>query len=320
MKHAEGRRDPYAGRRARERRTAVLRPPHRTALRPPVGAPASPAASGRAPSGPVGRRIRRRSFRPFRPSAVSRRAKRPARSGRAGARRRNPDRPWWRSAPRVAIIAAMVVAAVILRGSHPARRHQQALGRRGLPPGRGQDRTRPVHRVDRRGQLRPARHALADGATESAPSTPCGVDGGAPGLYGGTRNVASCDVEKQITALQAGPGQEQGVRLGRRRPAVRRPRLSALAHPRTAAHGHPRHQPRLPRRRRHQLPGRPAGRHRRPGRRPRRAPGALRLRQPADRRRSPSRPRPRRPATPGRRTARRTSWWSRPRPRSSTSS
>jgi hypothetical protein len=32
-----------------------------------------------------------------------------------------------------------------------------------------------------------------------------GVDGAAPGLYGGTRNVSSCDVEKQIKALQAAP-------------------------------------------------------------------------------------------------------------------
>ncbi|SCD88566.1 hypothetical protein GA0115244_113020 [Streptomyces sp. DvalAA-19] len=32
-----------------------------------------------------------------------------------------------------------------------------------------------------------------------------GVDGAAPGLYGGTRKVASCDVEKQIKALGAAP-------------------------------------------------------------------------------------------------------------------
>ncbi|KUO05445.1 hypothetical protein AQJ67_06295 [Streptomyces caeruleatus] len=43
-------------------------------------------------------------------------------------------------------------------------------------------------------------------ATESAPSNAViGVDGGAPGLYGGTRNVASCDVEKQIKYLQQAP-------------------------------------------------------------------------------------------------------------------
>lgn len=31
------------------------------------------------------------------------------------------------------------------------------------------------------------------------------VDGSAPGLYGGTRNVSSCDVEKQVTVLRANP-------------------------------------------------------------------------------------------------------------------
>lgn len=36
-----------------------------------------------------------------------------------------------------------------------------------------------------------------------------GVDGGAPGLYGGTRNVSSCDVEKQVKALQADPSKNR---------------------------------------------------------------------------------------------------------------
>jgi hypothetical protein len=42
--------------------------------------------------------------------------------------------------------------------------------------------------------------------TESAPANAVrGVDGGTAGLYGGSRDVSSCDVEKQITALQADP-------------------------------------------------------------------------------------------------------------------
>jgi len=46
----------------------------------------------------------------------------------------------------------------------------------------------------------------ASPATESAATNAVrGVDGGAPGLYGGTRNVSSCDVEKQVRALQADP-------------------------------------------------------------------------------------------------------------------
>lgn len=36
-----------------------------------------------------------------------------------------------------------------------------------------------------------------------------GVDGAAPGLYGGTRKVGSCDVEKQVTALQGDPAKSK---------------------------------------------------------------------------------------------------------------
>lgn len=47
-------------------------------------------------------------------------------------------------------------------------------------------------------------------ATETATTNAVrGVDGGAPGLYGGTRNIASCDVERQITALQAAPAKNK---------------------------------------------------------------------------------------------------------------
>jgi hypothetical protein len=50
----------------------------------------------------------------------------------------------------------------------------------------------------------------ASPATESAPANAVqSVDGGAPGLYGGTRNVSSCDVEKQIKALQGTPAKNE---------------------------------------------------------------------------------------------------------------
>jgi hypothetical protein len=48
----------------------------------------------------------------------------------------------------------------------------------------------------------------ATGSSDSANVTR-GVDGSAPGLYGGTRKVASCDVEKQIRALQADPAKNK---------------------------------------------------------------------------------------------------------------
>lgn len=48
------------------------------------------------------------------------------------------------------------------------------------------------------------------------------VDGGYPGLYGGTRNVASCDVEKQIRFLTRHPdkGRAFGVSLGVRQAGI----------------------------------------------------------------------------------------------------
>jgi hypothetical protein len=46
--------------------------------------------------------------------------------------------------------------------------------------------------------------------TELAPrNTVQGVQGGAPGLYGGTRNVASCDIEKQITYFEGAPDKQR---------------------------------------------------------------------------------------------------------------
>jgi hypothetical protein len=54
----------------------------------------------------------------------------------------------------------------------------------------------------------PETPAASDSAAESANVTR-GVDGSAPGLYGGTRNVASCDVEKQISALRAAPAKNK---------------------------------------------------------------------------------------------------------------
>jgi hypothetical protein len=48
------------------------------------------------------------------------------------------------------------------------------------------------------------------GPSESAPQNAVqGVKGDAPGLYGGTRNVASCDVEKQITYFKGAPDKQR---------------------------------------------------------------------------------------------------------------
>lgn len=118
----------------------------------------------------------------------------------------DPGHPWWKSAPRIALLSGVVVAAVIL----------------------GLVFTRP-NGTATRGEvfLQPASEAGPDPFTESTaresstvPQTPAagapesahvtrGVDGGADGLYAGTRNAASCDVEKQVKALQADPAKNR---------------------------------------------------------------------------------------------------------------
>ncbi|MFE6280859.1 DUF6777 domain-containing protein [Streptomyces sp. NPDC057877] len=121
-----------------------------------------------------------------------------------------PQRPWWRSVPRVAAITAAVVAAVIIAvvvtrpggggGSDSASDDGEvfltAAGKSGPDPfteSTAEDSSAP-----------PA--TPSPKTTESTPAnTVRGVNGGAPGLYGGTRDTASCDVEKQVRYLQDDP-------------------------------------------------------------------------------------------------------------------
>ncbi|MFF7928458.1 DUF6777 domain-containing protein, partial [Streptomyces mirabilis] len=126
--------------------------------------------------------------------------------GGGGGGDEGPHHPWWKSAPRVAVVATAIVAAVALilvftrsDGTSNQQRGEvflQSAGSTGADPFTEST----------------AKEGTAPTATPSLPSTATGtgnavqsVSGDAPGLYGGTRNVASCDVEKQITALKAAP-------------------------------------------------------------------------------------------------------------------
>ncbi|GAA2649402.1 DUF6777 domain-containing protein [Streptomyces vastus] len=120
-----------------------------------------------------------------------------------------PGRPWWRSAPRVAVIALVVAAAVVLAvvftrpdggtSGSDSEVFLQAAGKSGPDPFTGST----------------AEDSSTVPETPSPTSTPDsgnvtrGVDGSAPGLYGGTRNKASCDVEKQISYLQDAPAKNE---------------------------------------------------------------------------------------------------------------
>ncbi|ANW21509.1 DUF6777 domain-containing protein [Streptomyces clavuligerus] len=110
--------------------------------------------------------------------------------------------PWWRSAPRVAALAAAVVVAVVLvvvltRPGGSGTRQELLLEAAGSPGPRPFTAT-----TARPGGGQPT------GAPSTAPQdtgTTQGVSGATQGLYGGTVQVSSCDVERQISYLAADP-------------------------------------------------------------------------------------------------------------------
>lgn len=109
--------------------------------------------------------------------------------------------------PRVAVLATAVVAAVVLAlvfsrsdggGGGTAKGGEVFL--------QAASKTGPEPFTESTANDSSAPPVSASPATGSAATNAVrGVDGGAPGLYGGTRNVSSCDVEAQIKALQAAP-------------------------------------------------------------------------------------------------------------------
>ncbi|MFE9994908.1 DUF6777 domain-containing protein [Streptomyces avermitilis] len=118
---------------------------------------------------------------------------------------KEPER-WWKSAPRVALMATAVVvavvAALVLARSHGTSTagkggevFLQAAGKSGPYPF-----TESTANESSTAPLTPA-----PASTSASAQAARGIDGSEPGLYGGTRKVSSCDVEKQIKALRAAP-------------------------------------------------------------------------------------------------------------------
>lgn len=119
--------------------------------------------------------------------------------------------PWWKSAPRVALLTGVVAAAVILGlvfttnnggGSKNTGSEVflQSASKTGPDPF--------TESTANNSSTVPPETATASAASESAHVTR-GFDGSAPGLYGGTQNVSSCNVEKQISSLQADPAKNR---------------------------------------------------------------------------------------------------------------
>ncbi|MFE2147157.1 DUF6777 domain-containing protein, partial [Streptomyces sp. NPDC059456] len=117
-----------------------------------------------------------------------------------------PDkRPWWRSVPRVAtalvaVAAAVVLAVVLTRpGGTPA-----ARGEVFLQPASATG-PAPFTESTAAKEAVPPPQSPAPSTGSAAPTATRSISGAAPGLYGGTQSVASCDVGKQIRALSAQP-------------------------------------------------------------------------------------------------------------------
>ncbi|MER5795068.1 DUF6777 domain-containing protein [Streptomyces sp. NPDC001980] len=119
-----------------------------------------------------------------------------------------PHRPWWRSAPRVATLTTAVVVAAAL--ALVLTRSGDSSGKRGevflqAANSSGQDPfTESTAQKSSAAPLSAAPAASAASANEVR-----GVDGGAPGLYSGTKNSASCDVEQQVKYFQAAPSRNR---------------------------------------------------------------------------------------------------------------
>ncbi|MEU9136628.1 DUF6777 domain-containing protein [Streptomyces sp. NPDC048404] len=120
-----------------------------------------------------------------------------------------PERPWWRSAPRVALITGVVAAAVIL-GLVFTTSGGGTKNTSGEVFAASSDKTGPDPFTEST-----ANDSSIEPQTPAAPASSAPANetrtfrGNTAGLYGGTRNVSSCDVEKQISALKADPAKNK---------------------------------------------------------------------------------------------------------------
>ncbi|MFE4858520.1 DUF6777 domain-containing protein [Streptomyces sp. NPDC056670] len=169
----------------------------RAGATPPPGAerPSGPPSSG-PPSGPAGG------------SGGHGGGGRGGRPGEGSGAGPGPGRPWWKSAPRVAAISAVVVAAAVLAVVLTRPDGSSKAGGEILLQPAGKSGPDPFTESTARNDSTPPSPVALPSSSASANVTR-GVDGAAPGLYGGTRKVGSCDVDKQVGALQKDPAKNK---------------------------------------------------------------------------------------------------------------
>ncbi|MET9603574.1 DUF6777 domain-containing protein [Streptomyces sp. NPDC006512] len=139
--------------------------------------------------------------------------------------------PWWRSVPRLAtaIVALAAVAALVVVLTRPGGGGTPTPGEAGgevfLQPAAA---TGPAPFTEstaaKEATVPPASRPPSPSPVRStgAPLAIRSVTGSTPGLYGGTQDIASCDVEKQIAVLSAEPAKNRAfaAALGIRPAAV----------------------------------------------------------------------------------------------------
>ncbi|WP_162890076.1 DUF6777 domain-containing protein [Streptomyces olivoreticuli] len=159
------------------------RPPEPTRADLPSGTPAAPEG----PSGP-----RRPPVPPAPPTGGT------GGHGMPGEEPGGGGTPWWRSLPKVALLAGALVAAAALAvfflrsdNSGSGEVYLQSASAEGTDPFTAST----AKDTGGRATASPTAPAATGGSGSRT------VQGSTPGLYGGTQNVASCDVERQIGYL-----------------------------------------------------------------------------------------------------------------------
>ncbi|MET9881803.1 DUF6777 domain-containing protein [Streptomyces sp. NPDC006430] len=189
--------------------------PTQSSQPPPSASPSQPSSSERPTGPPSGPLSGGQQGPPSAPPPAPPGATPPGPPGAGG--------PWWRSVPRLAVVLVAVAAVVTLvvvltrpSGSPSARGEVflQPAAATGPAPFTESTATKEATPVP------PAPPSSTQSAAPTAATR--SVSGSAPGLYGGTKDVASCDVEKQVRALSAEPAKNEAFAgaLGIRSAAV----------------------------------------------------------------------------------------------------
>ncbi|MEU9378937.1 DUF6777 domain-containing protein [Streptomyces sp. NPDC048255] len=137
--------------------------------------------------------------------------------------------PWWRSVPRivtalVAVVAVVALVVVLTRSSGTSDKASREVFLQPVADAGPDPFTESTAADQATPPPPPSPPPTASGTTgpTPAPTATRSISGASPGLYGGTRSLGSCDVEKQIKVLSGQPAKNGAFAsaLGIEAPAV----------------------------------------------------------------------------------------------------